>query len=112
MTFRPWNRTWAESLDWQKDFWHIPEFFELLTEQQEQYTKAITGQQDAKTTLDNIANFQEKTPERGGAHQVSATVEGTSSAPPEGGAHPDAIAVLRPAVPLLISLQAHRPADA
>ena len=57
----PWNRTWAESLDWQKDFWHIPEFFELLTEQQEEYTKAMTGQQDAKTTLDNIANFQEKT---------------------------------------------------
>jgi multiple sugar transport system substrate-binding protein len=61
VTFRPWNRTWAESLDWQKDFWHIPEFFELLTEQQEEYTKAITGQQDAKTTLDNVANFQEKT---------------------------------------------------
>ena len=61
VTFRPWNRTWAESLDWQKDFWHIPEFFELLTEQQEEYTKAMTGQQDAKTTMDNIANFQEKT---------------------------------------------------
>ena len=64
VTFRPWNRTWAESLDWQKDFWHIPEFFELLTEQQEEYTKAMTGQQDAKTTLDNIANFQEKTAAR------------------------------------------------
>ena len=61
VTFRPWNRTWAESLDWQKDFWHIPEFFELLTEQQEEYTKAVTGQQDAKTTMDNVANFQEKT---------------------------------------------------
>jgi multiple sugar transport system substrate-binding protein len=60
LTFRPWNRTWAPSLDWQKDFWHVPEFFELLTEQQEEYTKAVTGQQDAKVTLDNIANFQEK----------------------------------------------------
>jgi multiple sugar transport system substrate-binding protein len=39
----------------------IPEFFELLTEQQEEYTKAVAGQQDAKTTLDNIANFEEKT---------------------------------------------------
>ena len=38
----------------------MPEFFELLTEQQEEYTKAITGQQDAKATLDNIANFEEK----------------------------------------------------
>jgi multiple sugar transport system substrate-binding protein len=61
VTFRPWNRTWAASLDWQKDFWHIPEFFELLTEQQEEYTKAVSGQEDAKTALDNIANFQEKT---------------------------------------------------
>jgi len=61
LTFRPWNRTWAASLDWQKDFWHIPEFFELLTQQQEEFTKAVTGQQDAKTTMDNIAAFQEKT---------------------------------------------------
>lgn len=38
----------------------MPEFFELLTEQQEEYTKAITGQQDAKMTLNNIADFQEK----------------------------------------------------
>ena len=60
LSFRPWNRTWAASLDWQKDFWHIPEFFELLTEQQEQFDKAITGQQDAKATMDTIANFQEK----------------------------------------------------
>ena len=61
LTFRPWNRTWAESLDWQKDFWHIPEFFELLTEQQEEYTKAVSGQETAKAALDNVANFQEKT---------------------------------------------------
>ena len=60
LTFRPWNRTWAESLDWQKDFWHIPEFFPMLTEQQEEYTKAITGQEDAKAALDDIANYQEK----------------------------------------------------
>jgi multiple sugar transport system substrate-binding protein len=61
LTFRPWNRTWAESLDWQKDFWHIPEFFELLTEQQEEFTKAVSGQETAKAALDNVANFQEKT---------------------------------------------------
>ncbi len=60
LTFRPWNRAWGPQLDWQKDFWHVPEFFELLTEQQEQYDKAITGQQDAKTTLDTVAAFQEK----------------------------------------------------
>ncbi len=59
VTFRPWNRTWAASLDWQKDVWHVPEFFELLVEQQEQFDMAITGQQTAKQTLDNIATFQQ-----------------------------------------------------
>ena len=49
----------AQSLDWQKDMWHVPQFFELLTQQQDQYDLAITGKQDAKTTLDNIAKFQE-----------------------------------------------------
>ena len=60
VTYRPWNRTWAASLDWQKDVWHVPEFFELLVQEQEQIDLAVTGKQDAKTTLDNIAAFQEK----------------------------------------------------
>ena len=57
--FRPWNRTWASSLDWQKDVWHVPSFFELLVQSQEEYDKAITGQQSAKEALDNIAAFQQ-----------------------------------------------------
>jgi multiple sugar transport system substrate-binding protein len=59
VTYRPWDRAWANSLDWQKDMWHVPQFFELLTQQQDQYDLAITGKQDAKTTMDNIAKFQE-----------------------------------------------------
>ncbi len=59
VTYRPWNRAWANSLDWQKDVWHVPQFFELLTQQQDQLDLAITGKQDAKTTLDNIAKFQQ-----------------------------------------------------
>jgi multiple sugar transport system substrate-binding protein len=59
-TFRPWNRAWAASLDWQKDVWHVPDFYELLVNSQEEYVKAITGQQDAKTTMDNIAAFQQQ----------------------------------------------------
>lgn len=59
VTYRPWNRAWAASLDWQKDVWHVPQFFELLTEQQDQFDLAITGKQDAKTTLDTIAKFQQ-----------------------------------------------------
>jgi multiple sugar transport system substrate-binding protein len=59
VTYRPWNRAWAASLDWQKDVWHVPQFFELLTQQQDQFDLAITGKQEAKTTLDNVAKFQE-----------------------------------------------------
>jgi multiple sugar transport system substrate-binding protein len=59
VTYRPWNRAWAPSLEWQKDVWHVPQFFELLTQQQDQFDLAITGKQDAKTTLDNVAKFQQ-----------------------------------------------------
>jgi len=59
VTYRPWNRAWAASLDWQKDVWHVPQFYELLTQQQDQFDLAITGKQDSKTTLDNIAKFQQ-----------------------------------------------------
>jgi multiple sugar transport system substrate-binding protein len=59
-TFRPWNHAFGPSLDWQKDVWHVPEFFELLVQQQEEFDKAITGQKTAKQALDAIAAFQEK----------------------------------------------------
>jgi multiple sugar transport system substrate-binding protein len=59
-TFRPWNRAYALSLDWQKDVWHVPVFYELLVEQQEEFNKAITGQKSGKDALDTIAGFQEK----------------------------------------------------
>ena len=59
VTYRPWNRAWAASLDWQKDVWHVPQFYDLLTQQQDQFDLAITGKQDAKTTLDNIAKYQQ-----------------------------------------------------
>ncbi len=57
---RPWNRAHVEMIDWQKDVWHIPEFFELLTQQQEEFDKAITGQQSAKEALDAVAEFQQE----------------------------------------------------
>jgi multiple sugar transport system substrate-binding protein len=58
-TYRPWNHAFGPSLDWQKDVWHIPPFFELLVQQQEEFDKAITGQISAKEALDNIAAFQQ-----------------------------------------------------
>lgn len=59
VTYRPWNRAWASQLDWQKDVWHVAPFFDLLTQQQDQFDLAITGKQDAKKTLDNVAKYQE-----------------------------------------------------
>lgn len=58
--YRPWNHAFGPSLKWQKDVWHIPEFFELLVQQQEQFDRAITGQISAEEALDNIAEFQEE----------------------------------------------------
>ncbi len=57
--YRPWNHALGPSLDWQKDVWHIPEFFELLVQQQEEFDKAITGQKSAKEALNAIADFQQ-----------------------------------------------------
>jgi multiple sugar transport system substrate-binding protein len=59
-SFRPWNHAWGDSLDWQKDVWHVPSFFELLVQSQEEFDKAITGQQSAQKTMDNIAAFQQE----------------------------------------------------
>ncbi len=63
---RPWNRAHVEMIDWQKDVWHIPEFFELLTQQQEEFDKAITGQISAREALDAVAEFQQELLEDGG----------------------------------------------
>jgi len=59
-TWAPYNRAYLDNYRWQKDVWHIPEFFPLLTEQQEQFDKAITGQVSAKQALDTVAAFQDK----------------------------------------------------
>lgn len=61
VTWAPYNRAFVDNYQWQKDIWHIPEFFPLLTEQQEQFDKAITGQISAKQALDAVATFQDKT---------------------------------------------------
>ncbi|WP_205624883.1 extracellular solute-binding protein [Geminicoccus roseus] len=63
---RPWNRAHKEMLDWQRDVWHVPEFFELLTQQQAEFDKAITGQISAQEALDAVARFQQQTLEDAG----------------------------------------------
>jgi multiple sugar transport system substrate-binding protein len=59
-TWAPYNRAYLDNFKWQKDVWHIPEFFPLLTQQQEQFDKAITGQISGKAALDSVAAFQDK----------------------------------------------------
>ncbi len=59
-SWAPYNRAYLDNYKWQKDVWHIPEFFPLLTEQQEEFDKAITGQESAKQALDTVAAFQDK----------------------------------------------------
>ena len=60
MAYRPWNHAFGPQLQWQKDVWHIPEFFELLVQQQQTFDKAITGQISAQEALDSIATFQDE----------------------------------------------------
>ncbi len=62
----PFNRAHVEMMEWQRDVWHIPEFFELLTYQQEQFDRAITGQIGAQEALDLVAAHQQETLEEAG----------------------------------------------
>jgi len=59
-TYRPWNHAFGPSLEWQRDLWHVPEFFELLVQQQEEFDNAITGQKTAAEALASIAAFQQE----------------------------------------------------
>ena len=59
-SWAPWNATYRQSLPWQKDLWHVPEMFEMLTQQQEEFDRAITGQVSARDALNAIAEFQDE----------------------------------------------------
>ena len=55
----PWTRAFSDAVPLQQDVWKHPEFFQLLTAQQEEFHKAVTGSQTAKEALDNAARRQE-----------------------------------------------------
>ncbi|EAR51912.1 hypothetical protein OG2516_16464 [Oceanicola granulosus HTCC2516] len=59
-SWSPWNEYFRRSLPWQKDLWHVPEMFEMLTQQQEEFDRAITGQISAEEALNNVAEFQDE----------------------------------------------------
>lgn len=59
-SYRPWNRAFVDSLGYQRDLWHIPEFFELLTQKQEKLNGVVAGQLSASDALEAIAEFQDE----------------------------------------------------
>ena len=59
-SYRPWNRAFVDSLGYQRDLWHIPEFFELLTQKQEKLNAVVAGQISADEALESIAEFQDE----------------------------------------------------
>ncbi len=59
-SYRPWNRAFVDSLSYQKDLWHIPEFFELLTQKQEKLNAVVGGQLTVDEALEQIADFQDE----------------------------------------------------
>ena len=79
---RPWNRAHKEMLDWQRDVWHIPEFFELLTQQQQEFDKAITGQISAKQALDTRGGIPGPHPAGCRPHQIVSKLRAGPAAMP------------------------------
>ncbi|MCA9902617.1 MAG: extracellular solute-binding protein [Anaerolineae bacterium] len=63
-TINPWNRAFRYMLqpDRARDFWHEPNYSEMLSAQQEGFTAYVSGQvSDAANTLEWIACQQQKT---------------------------------------------------
>jgi len=56
---RPWNPAFAESYDRIRDFWNMPEYFELLQIHNSTANGAITGTIPAEEALDQIATQQQ-----------------------------------------------------
>ena len=56
----PYNPAFAEAYQLVRDFWNLPEYNALLAVQGEQLNLAVTGQLDAQTALDTIAEAQQK----------------------------------------------------
>ena len=89
-TWAPYNRAYLDNYRWQKDVWHIPEFFPLLTEQQEQIRQGDhrSGQRQGGSGYGRRVPGQAAARRR--PHQVSASPEkrsrrsllGAAAAPP------------------------------
>ena len=60
LSARPWNQAFTDSVDSLKDFWAIPEFFQMIDVHSTQANAAITGTQGPAEALDSLAE-QEQT---------------------------------------------------
>ncbi|WP_370325561.1 extracellular solute-binding protein [Euzebya sp.] len=56
---RPWNQAFTDSVDSLKDFWAIPEFFQMIDVHSTQANAAITGTQDPIEALDSLAEQEQ-----------------------------------------------------
>ena len=54
-SLKPWTRAFADAVPLQKDVWKHPQFFPMITAQQEELHKAVTGEIEPKQALDNAA---------------------------------------------------------
>ena len=59
-TATPYNEAFAASFPYLRDFWAVPQYSELLTECQTNWSAAISGQISSKEALDTIAQKHEK----------------------------------------------------
>lgn len=57
---RPWNQAFTDSVDSLRDFWAIPEFFQMIDVHSTQANAAITGTQEPEAALNALAE-QEQT---------------------------------------------------
>ena len=60
LSARPWNQAFTDSVDSLKDFWAIPEFFQMIDVHSTQANAAITGTQSPEDALNSLAE-QEQT---------------------------------------------------
>ena len=56
----PFNKAFAASFPYLRDFWAVPQYAELLTECQTNWSAAISGQISSKEALDTIAQKHEE----------------------------------------------------
>ena len=59
-TATPYNEAFAASFPYLRDFWAVPQYSELLTECQTNWSAAISGQISSKEALDTIAQKHEE----------------------------------------------------